>query len=108
MTMTTLYIDRKCRIPDLLCRSSTPKTHEGLFPLLLNFILESLEELDRIDYCFFDLSHTETIQSLCLDLLLIDIKAAIVLAGGCLHGIRNVEAEQTQINRLEEDAGKPS
>jgi hypothetical protein len=98
MTLTTLYIDRKCRIPDLICRRSTPKTNEGLLPLLLNFILESLEELDRIDYSFFDLSHTETVQSLCIDLLVIDIRAAIALAGSCLHEIQREAVECTSIN----------
>lgn len=96
MAMSTLYIDRKCRIADLLCRRSTPTTHDGLLPLLLSFILESLEELDRIDYSFFDLSHIETIESLDLDLLLIDLKAAIVLATGCLHGIRTETVTRPQ------------
>ncbi len=84
--------ERKRQLGDLICRRSTPITCEELLPPLLTFLLETFEELERLDRCF-DLSHKETYELLNLDSLIRDIRLAVSLSARCLSQIRSASSD---------------
>jgi ABC-type transporter Mla MlaB component len=90
MSMLFSHEARKRQLGDLLCNRTSPITCDELLPPLLNFALDTLNELEKIDCCF-DLSHSETLDSSGVDVLIRDIRLAFSLAIRCLHQIRTAD-----------------
>lgn len=81
---------RKRALGDLICNRSSPITCDEFLPPLLSFALDTLNEIEQLDRCF-DLSHTETLDSSGVDVLIKDIRLAFSLAIRCLHQIRTTD-----------------
>lgn len=90
MSMLFSHEARKRQLGDLICKRTSPITCDELLPPLLNFALDGLNELEQLDRCF-DLSHSETLDSSGVDVLIRDIRLAFSLAIRCLHQIRTAD-----------------
>lgn len=90
MSMLFSHEVRKRQLGDFVCNRTSPITCNQLLPPLLNFALDSLNELEQLDHCF-DLSHSATLDSSGVDVLIRDIRLAFSLAIRCLHQIRTAD-----------------
>ncbi len=90
MSMLFSHEARKRQLGDLICNRTSPITCDELLPPLLNFALNTFDDLEKLDRCF-NLSHAETLDLSGVDVLIKDIRLAFSLAIRCLQQIRTAD-----------------